>query len=225
MWKIEYNKNKEKEYKLACRRCDGETHHKVLHSVHVHESEKEVDVWSDYEIVCCQGCKEVSFRMQSACSEDVFVDPETGEMAFVEDIELYPSRIAGRKQVRDMYLLPNEVLKIYKETHGALCARFNILTGIGIRALVESVCIEKNTQGINLENKIDDLVNKGVLTQDGADTLHSTRLMGNKSAHEIIAASEEELDIAMDIVENLVKNVYIIPQKSKRLKAKTKVEK
>lgn len=220
MWKIEYDKNKDKEYKLACVRCDGKTYHKVLHSVHIHESENEIDVWNDYEIVCCQGCKEVSFRSNSLCSEDINYDPETGEQSLDENVDLYPNRIAGRKQVKDMYLLPDEVLKIYKETHGALCARLNILAGIGIRALVESVCREKEAQGGNLENKIDDLVTKGVLTHDSAETLHSTRLLGNKSAHEIIAANDDELDIAMDIVENLIKTVYVIPQKAKRLNKK-----
>lgn len=220
MRKIEYDKNKDKEYKLACIRCDGETCHKVLFSVNVLESEDEISVSRDYEIIICQGCKEVSFCNTSSCSEDMSYDPETGETNYDEDIKLYPSRIAGRKQVKDMYLLPDEVLKIYKETHGALCGRLSILAGIGIRALVESVCREKEAQGGNLKNKIDDLVTKGVLTRDSAETLHSTRLLGNNSAHETIAASDDELDIAMDIVENLIKTVYVIPQKAKRLNKK-----
>lgn len=220
MRKIEYDKNKDNKYKIACIKCDGETYHKVLMSVHIHESENEIDVWRDYEIVCCQGCEEVSFRSNSLCSEDVNYDPKTEDQILDENVELYPNRIAGRKQVKDMYLLPDEVLKIYRETHGALCARLNILAGIGIRALVESVCREKEAQGCNLENKIDDLVTKGVLTHDSAETLHSTRLLGNRSAHELIAANDDELDIAMDIVENLIKTVYVIPQKAKRLNSK-----
>lgn len=221
MRKIEYNKAKDKEYDLACIKCDGETCHKVLFSVNVLESEDEISVSREYEIIICQGCKEVSFRTSSSCSEDMSYDLETGEVDYNEDIKLYPSRIAGRKQVKDMYFLPDEVLKIYKETHGALCGRLSILAGIGIRALVESVCREKEAQGSNLENKIDDLVTKGVLTHDSAQTLHSTRLLGNKSAHKTTAASDDELDIAMDIVENLIKTVYVIPQKAKRLNKKT----
>ena len=217
---LDYNKSKDKEYKLACVKCDGETYHKVLMSVNLHESENEIDLWNDYEIVYCQGCKKVSFRSNSICSEDVNYDSETGEPSFDEDVELYPNRIAGRKQVKDMYLLPDTVLKIYKETHGALCARLNILAGIGIRVLIESVCKEKEAQGKTLENKIDGLVIKGILTSDSAETLHSTRLLGNKSAHEIVAANDVELDIAMDIVENLIKSVYVIPEKAKKLNIK-----
>jgi len=217
MWEIEYNKNKDKEYKIACTKCDGETYHKVIHSVHVHESENDIDVWNDYEIVSCQGCKEISFRSNFVCSEDINYDPETGEQYLDENIELYPNRIAGRKQVKDMYLLPPKVQAIYKETHGALCARLHILASAGIRALVESVCVEKEAEGRNLERKIDDLVSKGILTHVSATTLHNTRLLGNRSIHELAPASYEELDIAMDIVENLVKNVYVIPEKAKRL--------
>lgn len=220
MQEIEYDKNKDKEYKIACVKCDGETYHKVLYSVQVHESEGDIDIWEDYEIVCCQGCKAFSFRSNFICSEDINYDPETGEQSLDENVKLYPNRIAGRKQVKDMYLLPNEILKIYKETHGALCAQYTVLAGIGIRALIESVCKEKKAQGSNLENRINDLVIKGVLTHDSAETLHSTRLLGNKAAHEIIAASDNELDIAMDIVENLIKTVYVIPQKAKRLNKK-----
>lgn len=135
--------------------------------------------------VCCQGCKDVSFRSNSMCSEDINYDPETGEQSLDENVGLYPNRLAGRKQVKDMYLLPEEVLKIYKETHGPLCGQLNILAGIGISALVESVCREKEAQGGNLKNKIDDLVTKGVLTRDSAETLHSTRLLGNNSQHTI----------------------------------------
>ena len=220
MRKIEYDKAKDKEYDLACIKCDGKTCHKVLFSVNVLETEDEISIMRDYEIIICQGCKEVSFRTTTSCSEDMSYNSETGEVDYDEDIKLCPSRIAGRKQVKDMYLLPDEVLKIYRETHGALCGRLSILAGIGIRVLVESVCREKEAQGGNLKNKIDDLVAKGVLTRDSAETLHNTRSLGNNSAHEIIAASDDELDIAMDIVENLIKTVYVIPRKAKKLNKK-----
>ena len=51
-----------------------------------------------------------------------------------------------------------------------------------MRALVEAVCMEKSASGNNIEKRIDDLVNKGVLTTEGADILHSIRLIGNKAA-------------------------------------------
>jgi hypothetical protein len=68
-----------------------------------------------------------------------------------------------------------------------------------------------------LEQKIDSLVTKGVLTQTAAEILHSTRILGNKSAHDVEPQSEETLLLAMDIVENLLTNVYVLPKAAKAL--------
>lgn len=217
----ENNKNKGKFYKLACRNCNAITNHKVLTSVVSNWDLGEVDVQGrdEFEVVECLGCDWLSFRLASTNSEgNNSYNEETGEMEYETDEKLYPSRIAGRKEIESSYLLPPETLKIYKETHNALCSKLRILAGIGIRALVESVCREKGADGSSLENKIDDLVNKGLLTRENAKALHATRLLGNKLAHEIIDSKDEELEIAMDIVENLLGNVYIIPEKAKRLK-------
>lgn len=216
---LKWDTTKEKIYKVACRHCDFVTNHKVLTSVEYHWSEDEVGIqgMDRYETVECLGCNAISFRLISSNSEDIEADDE-GNAFYPQKETLYPNRIAGRKQTENIYLLPQNVLRIYQETHGALCSRFNILTGVGIRTLVESVCKEKNATGGNLEGKIDDLVDKGILSRNNADILHKTRLLGNRSAHEIIEPKAEELDIAMDIVENLLENVYIIPERAKRLK-------
>jgi hypothetical protein len=167
-----------------------------------------------FEIIICLGCDTVSFKKSSCNSEDT-PDPD-GNVPETETI--YPSHIAGRKQIDNVYLLPDSIENIYKETHGAICSKFNILAGIGIRALVESVCKEKNAVGNDLEKRINDLVLKGILTKDEAGILHKTRLLGNRSAHEVAEPTYEELEIAMDIVENLLRNVYIIPERAKKLK-------
>jgi hypothetical protein len=214
---ITYDNNNDKEYKLPCKKCDGKTRHKVLRSVVLNEEEFEVSYCVEYEVISCSGCDEISFRKATSCSEDVEIDPETGEMSRNENVDLFPRRIAGRKELKESFLLPTEIRQIYKETHGALCSQYTILAGIGIRAMIEAVCKEKKATGNNLEKKIDDLVKIGVLTQQDAEVLHSTRLLGNISAHEITSPTEDELDVAMDVVEGLFRRIYIIPQKASRL--------
>lgn len=206
-------------YKLPCRMCDIETNHIVLKSVKNRWSEEiaEVQGFENFEIVMCKGCDQMSFRSTAGCSEDYFFDEMEGPI-YPEHEQLFPSRIAGRKHLRDIYYLPAEIQKIYTETHGALCSKFNVLSGAGVRILIESVCKENNAKGNNLERRIDDLVTKGILTKQEALTLHSTRILGNRTVHEIIAPKDIELDVAMDIVENLIKTVYIIPKKAEKLK-------
>lgn len=217
----EYNKSKDKIHRLACRNCDSFTNHKVLTSIETNWGDDDVEIYGTdmFEIVECLGCDSVSFRLASINSEDVESYYEkTGETNYKIDEELYPNRIAGRKEIENIHLFPPETLKIYKEIHKALCSRLRILSGIGIRVLVESVCREREANGSNLENKIDDLVNKGLLTKENSEALHATRLLGNRLAHEVIEPKDEALEIAMDIIENLLMSVYIIPNKAKRLK-------
>jgi len=79
------------------------------------------------------------------------------------------------------------------------------------------VCLEEKAEGSNLKEKIENLVKKGILTQKNADILHKTRFLRNRSVHEIEAATNSELSVAFDIMENLLQTVYIIPKKADTL--------
>lgn len=217
-YKITKNKTNDKIYKLSCKICDRKTNHTVLSSIEnywnvVDDAIQGID---KFEIVSCCGCDEISFRFSSTNSEDIDFDGKPYEQE-----DLYPNRVVGRRQISETYFLPNLVLGIYKETHGALSGKFNILASIGIRALVEAICKNCKATGPNLEHKINNLVTIGVLTKTNADVLHETRILGNRAVHEMTAPNLEDLNIAMDIVESLLKTVYIIPEKAKRLKKST----
>jgi hypothetical protein len=138
-----------------------------------------------------------------------------GEKGTVE--EIYPSRVAGRQMLLSAHILPQNISRIYEETHKAVCGKQPILAGIGIRALLEAVCKEKAAKGKDLEQKIDNLVQNGILTKAGAEILHSLRILGNVSAHEVKPHSENTLGIAMDVIEHLLSDVYILPRRSEKL--------
>jgi Domain of unknown function (DUF4145) len=168
-----------------------------------------------YQIVRCRGCETISFRSVSSNSEDLDYAYD-GELEYLERKEVYPPRLAGRPKLKDDGLLPYDVENIYKETHAALCTNLPILAAVGIRALVEAVCAEEEAKGANLEKRIDSLVASGVLTPSGAQILHGLRFMGNEAAHEIKRHSPSTLGTAFDVAENLLQNVYILPEKASR---------
>lgn len=218
--RLEFDKSKEKEIRLPCVNCDNETYHKILSSVNVNL--EEADYSEENQIVMCLGCKNISFRSNWYINDDIdyFEDPITGELRMdcTEHESLYPSRLADRKELRDSrQYLPSEIYIIYKETHTALCGKMPVLSGIGIRSLVEAVCNERKTVGKNLEEKIDNLIQMEILTKDGAEILHSTRILGNKAVHETKPLDEATLDAAMDVAEYLLKGVYILPKKTEKL--------
>src|SRR5947209_9923131 len=115
---ITSNETQNKEYRLPCAKCLGETRHKVLQSVDISG-----EAWSgdyhygdNYQIVQCQGCDSVSFRKCHSDSEDYFYDEDEEDLHYVETIELYPSRVAGRNKLRQVHFLPPAVSRIYGET-------------------------------------------------------------------------------------------------------------
>ncbi len=91
-----------------------------------------------------------------------------------------------------------------------------VLAGIGIRALVERICKDKQAPGGNLVEKINDLVKLGVLTQDGATILHKIRTLGNDAAHEVKPHKPEQLRLALDVCEHLLQGVYLLPHHAKQ---------
>lgn len=214
---ITLDKTKGQIRQVVCNRCDNTTNHAVCGSVEFSWGNEDIQGVDVYEIIKCSGCDNVSFRIGSSNSDDCAQDEE-GRYFYPETEEIYPSRLMGRVALSDIYSLPEKVRGIYKETHTALCSKLKILAGVGIRALVEAICSAEDAAGNTLEKKIDSLVVKNVLTAKNADILHKTRLLGNRAAHEIEAPSDSELDVAFDIVENLLETVYIIPKKAERLK-------
>ena len=214
---MEEDKTKNKEVLVACTKCDGETYHKIMKSVDTLDSGDWGTFWSDYEIIMCQGCHTLSFRMAWG-SDDIVGTDDDGLEVYDKNDELFPSRIKGRRQLRYYEYLPSKIRNIYSETHQAISSKQPILTGIGIRSLVEAVCTEKNTIGADLKEKIDALVRIGFLTPEGAQILHQTRIHGNEAVHEAIPIKDKDLGILMDIAENLLENTYILPKKASDLR-------
>jgi hypothetical protein len=213
------NDTQGEEVSIPCTKCLGKTFHQIELSI-----DKTLGEWTEggyfswishYQIVRCKGCKTISFRVIS-------YDPDAGkeignkwQCTIYE--ELYPFRIENKIGIIDeeLFLLPRNVQRIYKETLQALNGKSPILTGIGLRALVEIICKDKNASGKDLCQKINDLTIQKILTPASADILHKIRTLGNDAAHEVKPHNEKQLALAMDIVEHLIKDVYILPKKVK----------
>ncbi|HSF22684.1 MAG TPA: DUF4145 domain-containing protein [Blastocatellia bacterium] len=202
--------------KVACKECGADKNHVVMRSVEEAGSDDYDEGYSfewrvSYQIVQCQGCDTVSFRSVSTNSEDF--DPGDG---YVETEQLYPNRVEGRSVLNGINLLPPPLQRIYQETIGALNGNQPVLSGIGIRAIVETVVKQRKASGRDLLERIDHLVQLRMLTQDGAAILHKLRGLGNRAAHEVKAHTTEELALAMDVIEHLLQAVYILPKQAKR---------
>lgn len=199
--------------KIRCRVCRQETNHDVkaeeIKDVARGINEYPYEEHYCYQILECRGCNTLAFRLSTW--DDTVDEPvvrETTYPSVIEDQPI-PPEFSGN--------LPGKVAGIYMECTAAIESGLNLLSAVGLRMIVESLCLNMNVRRGNLETKINRLVREGHLLPPQARCLHDLRFMGNESAHEIERPSKRELDIALDIIETLLKTVYVLPKRTEEL--------
>ncbi|MUU78462.1 DUF4145 domain-containing protein [Winogradskyella endarachnes] len=234
---FENDKTKDKIEKVLCTSCENTTKHKVLTSI----NEKGTEPWgnyasfdwnTDYEIIQCLGCDTVSFRYYSINSENT-----DHEYRPIPTIRIYPKRGKDTLTTKHYFNVPYNLQRIYSETIDSYNNGNLTLCGAGVRALVEGLCQENGITGgnveiikkdgskdkklrTNLQGKINGLHESGKLTAQYADILHEHRFLGNEAVHELSLPSKEDLNLAIEIVENVFDTLYEIPSKGMKLKSK-----
>lgn len=73
----------------------------------------------------------------------------------------------------------------------------------------------KKIKGNNLKEMIDDLLKKGVITAEDCKRLHEMRFSGNDSVHEMQPLGEDELQLLIEIINNILNNLYVLDKKIK----------
>lgn len=231
-----------------CATCKTKTKHDVTHEVHDHFTPEntpgmQIDVWNDtFQIVRCKGCDARSFRHVSSSSEDFNYDTND----FDETVREYPgepppeNRSFEARSAKAFRHVPEGPKRIYGETVDAYNRELYTLAGGGVRAIIEAICAEKGvtdgpyevtdiTTGAvvtkragDLRGKIGGLAERNILTKQHAEVLHEHRFLGNKALHELRTPSYDELDIAIDIIEHTLENIYEVAHKAAKLtKART----
>lgn len=207
--------------RLSCVQCTGDTWHTVmtavLHNYDDENSYHRFEAHTAHQIVQCNGCKTISYRSSSTNSEDYDYD-EHGNLHHPATVKLFPPRLLKSiiEEV-DLYSIPNQTRGLLLETRSALANQQNILAGIGLRGLIETVVKEKRAAGRDLQKQIDDLVEKRLLTPGRAEILHQIRSIGNDAAHEAHPHTAEQLNLALEVIEHVLQEVYVLPEKAVRV--------
>ena len=195
---------------ILCQKCKTKTKHDLAAEVEDGAAPDDPYWWSKkYETLRCAGCGTVCFRMVEM-DEDTF-NPYTNEATPVET--LFPTAIEKREPMFMHFLdLPEKIDRVYTEVVGALNQKLPVLSGMGLRALIEAVCNDQNVAGNDLQTKIDNMAIDGVIGKKQAEILHSLRFLGNDAAHKVEAAPRAELSSAFEIAEILIKSLYVLPK-------------
>jgi hypothetical protein len=171
-----------------------------------------IDWCTDRQIVQCMGCQNICFRESHTNSDDSDFDGES-----IETITIYPNP-KERQPTIDFWKLPENVRRLYHETLVASNNSAMTLASAGLRSVVEAACIDQGCKRSVLQNMIDELVTKGIFLKRDADYLHQHRFLGNEAVHEMEAPPKEEFEIALKILEHLLRTLYILPELDSELR-------
>lgn len=199
-----------------CYECNVTTHHKALFVKQV-ESKFVDNHFLFYMVVECGGCKTISFVIREPLKkvspdEDQFIDfnyPTEEDLGYEDYNFLKPE---------DQNRLPKKINELYEEIKLVFSGDSNVFAGVGLRMLIEAICINQKISGSNLQQKIKNLHGQGMISSSELPILDKLRLIGNDSAHKIKSFSMNNLGYALDIINHVLRSIYILPKINRMLK-------
>ncbi|WP_119792828.1 DUF4145 domain-containing protein [Flavobacterium anhuiense] len=196
-----------KDTKSYCQNCDFETNHQVL-AEQSFDGDENYQCRNVYMIVQCKGCDTVSFSFKFIDFESAYPDDYNQWHPEITKTTYPPKSI--KEKIDKVWILPDKIQTVYLESIRSYNAECYLLAGVGFRAIIEAICLDKNITGRDLAKKIDNLTRQKLITEKEAQRLHSIRFIGNDSVHEMNVPEKNKLLIVLNIIEHLLNNLYII---------------
>lgn len=208
---------------IRCNVCNLQTHHE-LKAIHIRQQEEEYDTenpnaqpsWVieyEYLLWACLGC-------DTAILEEI-VKPD---FMIHATSTYYPSRKFGQIKRKEFYCLGDKLHRVYCEVVESYNAGLNVLCALGLRSLLEGICVNKgitDDAAFGLESKLGKLDELGLLPPNVVESLFSFKFIGDDAAHRLEPASQEELKLSIEVMEDLLSFLYeaefLLASKAQRL--------
>lgn len=202
--------------KCYCPVCKRTTQHTISGKESNNYSEPDEGFFETdtYYVVKCCGCETVTFLLEKEGTEYEQTD-EDGNYEMVPEVRTYPFNENEVEYIDGHWSLPSEIYSAYHESVKAINADCQLLAALGLRTVVEAICINKGIKTGKLEHKIEKLQTEGYITKVNKERLDEARFMGNKSAHEFRVPSREKLLLVLDVVNTMLHDLYILDSKCK----------
>ncbi len=222
---------------IFCNVCEQETRH---HCEGEYYDEPNPNEFYRYRLYRCSQCEDGTLERFYSCEvmyahheewEEVVIGFLRRERYLEEDEEIwgeydYSSRSRQFDlKPKEFDRIPQKLKTIYEETINALNRKSKILCGIGVRALLEGICVE---QGVPITGKkggptpfkakLEAL--QATLGDETVKSLEKIAWLGNDAAHQLIEPSKKEVILALDICETMLTLFYNPPKVQLAQKAK-----
>ncbi len=108
--------------------------------------------------------------------------------------------------------IPENVLKAFEEAVVCHSNECFVASAIMLRKTLEEICIERNSTGKNLKDKLKDLGGKIFVPKELIEGMDELRLLGNDAAHIEAQAfnqiGKEEVEVSIEFTKEILKGVY-----------------
>ena len=199
-----------------CNKCCRWTNQHVAHVETTSWSEKldaasgyEISGSDEYRMLRCMGCDTISVAHTSYFSEGE--EPTESR---------YPPASARRKPswATNFFLQPKHLVGVLTQIYIALENESYRLCGIGVRALIEDVMIDKVGDKGSIGLNIEAFIQSGFVAAHAASDF-KTRVIevGNASMHRGHEPTRKDVEALLDIVEALIATIYVHPAQMKSL--------
>ena len=202
--------SEEKQVPAPCSSCLRTTAHRVLHE----EANRDEDRIETFGMLRCCGCGSISLGRQTRFIPD-------GDLEYT----YYPSPVSRK---RPDWVLPLTIGIGAAKGSGALGALlFEVyqavdggqfrLAAMGIRALLEQVMIAKVGDHRTFNEKLDAFQKEGYISFLQRDAMRATLDVGDATMHRAFQPTEEEIKVALDIVEGVFAPIFAHNEKAAKL--------
>lgn len=140
--------------------------------------------------------------------------------AFQTESHQSPPRV--QRQKPDWFdQLPEPPSSLLAEIYSALTLDLRALPAMGVRAVIDVVCVELVGDTGTFEKKLVLLKEDGYISETERSILSSAIDTGSASAHRGHVPSRDDLATLLDIIEHLLRAQYILPAAAQKMKSNT----
>jgi hypothetical protein len=202
--------------RIHCNDCRQKTRHALLCKAEDVISEEYdgnvvIDIVTTAEMFRCCGCRATVLRRTRIVDND----PDTLLIRY------FPPPVS-RHQPRWVWLyLASDFQGVIAEIYRSLDANNHRLPMMGARTLIDMLMVDKVGDVGTFNEKLKELEGIGVISSANREVLAAALDVGNAAAHRGHTPKADEVNAVMDIVENLLHAVYVLPNMAKNLKKTT----
>jgi hypothetical protein len=166
------------------------------------------DVEYEYAMLECGGCQSISLRVDELLDGALFCT------------NFYPPRVQRKKPAwsRD---LPIQLQSLVTEIYAALADDSRKLAVMGARTILDTVMTQKVGRLGTFQNRLKVLESKGFIGKANREILRAALEARSAAAQRAYAPTSDIVNEIMDIIENLLHAVYILPKSLSKIKSST----